>query len=313
MTETSPLGTDRSHRELPSLTVIIATLGRTAQLATALSSIRGSTVAPVEVLVVDGSETGDAMQTVSQQDALAAYPVRHVPSPRGLTTQRNVGLAEATGEVVVFLDDDAQVPPHALHEVQLAYGDPGVVGVTARIVEPHGNRVGGKVATLRRLYNVGGAPGTFNGAGYPRRLQVESLRQDIQFMQGAFMSARLAQARQVMFDELLPGYGLAEDEDFSYRLSRLGRIRYLGDVEIQHDNAGFAGRDHVAFARDVVRHRRYLFHKNFEQTRRSRAQFGLLLGVLVAHRLSNRELRGAAALAASALRGDELGLGPRRR
>lgn len=296
----------------PSLTVIIATLGRPQQLGQALDSLRQSTVAPDEVLIVDGSADGDALEVVREQSVQASFPVRHLRSARGSSRQRNVGIDAASSDVVLFLDDDAQVPPHGLHEVKLAYAEPGVVGVTARVVEPHGNAIGGKVSWFRRFYNLGGKPGTFNAAGYPRRLQSESVRQDIEFMQGAFMSARLAEARRVRLDEMLPAYGLAEDEDFSWRLSRLGRIRYLGDVQIRHDNAGFASRNPVDFARTVVRHRRYLFHKNFEQTPSARAQFGLLLGVLVVHRLVNREFRGAAALAASALRGDEQALGPQR-
>jgi len=293
----------------PTLAVIIATLGRPEQLTEALLSLRRSRRAPDEVLIVDGSDDSSALELTRRQDAESPYPVRYVTSPRGLTRQRNAGLDEARSDIALFIDDDATVPPHALGELLSAYSDPDVVGVTARIVEPFGNAVGGKVSFFRRLYNAGGKPGTFTPAGFPRRLQDETVRQDIEFMQGAFMSARLDEARRLRFDELLPGYGLAEDEDFSRRLSMLGRIRYLGDVEIQHDNSGFAGRDKVAFAQAVVRHRRYLFHKNFDQTSRTRAHFALLLGVLVVHRLMNREPRAAAALAVSAIRGEELGMG----
>jgi len=298
--------------ELPTVAVIIATLGRPRQLSEALDSVRASTTAPQEILVVDGSTDASAKEVVSQHSLSVPYPVRHLSSPPGSCRQRNVGITAARSDVVLFLDDDAQIPPYGLQELKLAYADPGVVGVTARIVEPFGDVIGGKVSVFRRLYNLGGKPGTFNAAGYPRRLQAESVRQDIEFMQGAFMSARLVEARRVRFDEMLPAYGLAEDEDFSWRLSRLGRLRYLGDVEIQHDNSGFASRDRVAFARTVVRHRRYLFHKNFDQTPGARAQFAMLMGILVGHRLLNREVRGAGALAASALRGDELALGPQR-
>lgn len=295
-----------------SLAVIIATLGRTEQLSNALDSLRRSDTSPDEVLIVDGSDDASALEVTGRHAAAAAYPVRHVSSPRGLTRQRNVGLEEAGCDVVLFLDDDAVVPPEAIGEIRAAYSDPTVIGVTARIVEPYGNQVGGKVSFFRRLYNAGAGQGTFTAAGFPRRLQNESVRQDIEFMQGAFMSARLDAARSIGFDELLPGYGLAEDEDFSRRLSQSGRIRYLGDVEIHHDNSGFSTRDRVVFARSVVRHRRYLFHKNFEQTRSSRAQFALLMGVLVTHRLLNREIGAAAALATSAIRREELGLGPSR-
>ncbi|MCT1550177.1 glycosyltransferase family 2 protein [Brevibacterium casei] len=302
----------RTSQSEPTLSVIIATLGRPDHLSAALGSLRSSSDQPEEVLIVDGSANSDALELTQRHDAGSPYPVRHVHSAPGLTRQRNVGLDSAVGDVVLFLDDDAKVPAQALREVRNAYSDPEVIGATARIVEPFGNDVGGKVSALRRAFNAGGAPGSFTSSGFPRRLQDEAVRQDIEFMQGAFMSARLAEARRVRFDETLVGYGLAEDEDFSYRLSRLGRIRYLGDVEIEHDNAGFSNRDRVVFARTVVRNRRYLFHKNFEQSRRSRAAFALLLGTLVVHRLLNREFAAASAVAGSALRGEETGKGPLR-
>lgn len=292
-----------------TMSVIIATLGREKHLAAALESLRKSTLSPDEVLIVDGSEDSDARSVAQEADAAASYPVRHHHSRPGLPRQRNVGLSFATGDIVVFLDDDAVVPPCALGEILAAYDAPEVIGATARIIEPYGNAIGGKVSPLRRLFNAGGPDGTFTLSGYPRRLQDESVRRDIEFMQGAFMSARLPVARSLGFDEVLTGYALAEDEDFSYRLSRRGRIRYLGDVEVTHDNAGFSTRNTVAFAQRVVRNRRYLFHKNFEQSAKSRMHFCLLLGVFVVHRLINREVSAAAAVAVSALKREEAGVG----
>lgn len=295
-----------------TLTVIIATLGRQEHLTNALKSLRTSAVPPDEILIVDGSADSEARGLTERENSCTSYLVKHIQSAPGLTRQRNTGTAVASSDVVVFLDDDAQVPEHALQEIKEAYKDPEIVGATARIVEPYGNAVGGKISRLRQLFNLGGAPGTFTSAGFPRRLQNETVRQDIEFMQGAFMTARAEEARQIGFDEALAGYGLAEDEDFSYRLSRLGKIRYLGDVEIEHDNAGFANRNRVDFARSVVRNRRYLFHKNFPQSPASRASFALLLGTLVVHRLLNREVSAAVALAGAAVRREELGLGPLR-
>ncbi|HCG56538.1 MAG TPA: glycosyltransferase family 2 protein [Brevibacterium sp.] len=312
----TPSGSDRTDRgsdsTKPTMSVIIATLGRPEHLPNALESLRNSEVTPDEVLIVDGSADSDALDLTAREDAISPYPIRHIHSDPGSSRQRNVGISAAVCDVVVFLDDDAKVSEHALREIGAAYADSSVVGATARIVEPYGNEVGGKVSLFRRVFNAGGEPGTFTIAGFPRRLQDETVRRDIEFMQGAFMTARRPEARQVCFDETLAGYGLAEDEDFSYRLSGLGKLRYLGDVEIQHDNAGFSNRDSVAFAQRVVRNRRYLFHKNFETTRSSRTAFALLMGTLVIHRLLNREVAAAVALAVSAIRGEEQGMGPQR-
>lgn len=110
------------------------------------------------------------------------------------------------------------------------------------------------------------------------------------------MTARAPEARAVRFDERLAGYGLAEDEDFSYRLSKQGRIRYLPGIEVHHHNTGFSTRDHRAFSHQVVKNRLYLFRKNFPQTLRARIGFWFLILVLVVHRVLNREWAGARGL-----------------
>lgn len=284
-----------------SLTVVIATLGRPEPLERALDSLAASELRPDEVLVVDGDENRGAEPVVTRRQG-GPLAVRHVPAPRGLTRQRNVGLDASRGDVVLFLDDDARVRPETLGLLMAAYRDADVVGATGRVVEPASNRVGGKSSRVRALLRGRGRDGTFTAAGYPRRLVDESVTTDIEFMQGAFMSARTALAREVRFDERLSGYGLAEDEDFSCRLARRGRVRYLGDAAVDHDNAGFHGKDRRAFGHQVVRNRRYLFEKNFPQTRSARARFTLLLGVLVAHRLLNRDVAGARGLVEGAVR-----------
>lgn len=284
----------------PTLSVVIATLGRPEPLERALASLEASALRPDEVLVVDGDEARSAARIVAAHTG--TLDVRHVPAPRGLTRQRNVGLDVAHGEVVLFLDDDARVLPETLGLLLTAYGEADVVGATGRVVEPGANRVGGRSSRVRILLRGGGRDGTFTRAGYPRRLVDESVTIDIEFMQGAFMSARTAVAREVRFDERLTGYALAEDEDFSCRLSRRGRIRYLGDAVVHHDSEGVRSKGRRAFNHQLVRNRTYLFEKNFPQTRAARAAFVRLLGVLVVHRLLNRDLAGATGLVEEAWR-----------
>lgn len=285
----------------PTLTVVIPTLGRPEPLERALASLAASRLQPAEVLVVDGDAAGGAAP-VAAAHAGGPLAVRHLRAPRGLTRQRNVGLDAAGGEVVLFLDDDARVRPDTLERLLAAYADPQVVGATGRVVEPASNRVGGKSSRLRLVLRGTGRDGTFTRTGHPRRLIDETVDADVEFMQGAFLSARTAVARQVRFDERLTGYGLAEDEDFSCRLARRGRVRYLGAAVVEHDNAGFASRDRRAFGHQVVRNRAYLFAKNFPQTPSARRRFRGLLLLLVVHRLLNRDAAGALGVAEAALR-----------
>jgi GT2 family glycosyltransferase len=198
--------------------------------------------------------------------------------------------------VVVFLDDDVSIQPELFALLEHAYEDQGIVGVTGRVVEPESRRRLGPASPIRRLLPGGGREGTFTRYGYPRYLRDLDNPRDVEFMQGCFMSARREAAAAVRFDEHMGGYALAEDEDFSYRLSRIGRIRYLPSLIVRHRKLGFGSADERRFGRLVVVNRAYLFRKNFRQTPLARAQFAMLVAMLVGHRLLNREWRGAQGL-----------------
>jgi GT2 family glycosyltransferase len=271
--------------------VIIATKGRPEPLRRTLESLREADPGPDEVIVVDGDEHASARVLANEVE----LPLRYVHVEPGLTRQRNLGLEQAQGDVVVFLDDDVSVSPDLFARLEQAYGDPGVVGATGWVDEPRSERRGGPASGLRRVVLPGSRrrPGTFTRFGYPRYVVASDPGGDVEFMPGCFMSARRSEAQEVRFDEGLGAYGLAEDEDFSYRLSRRGRIRYLPDAVVVHEKLGFRTYDSRDLGRLVVQNRAYLFRKNFPQTLAARAQFAGLLATLVGHRLLNREWRGA--------------------
>jgi len=282
------------------LSAIIATKGRPDDLAGTLESLARCDPAPAEVVVVDGDAERSAEPVVEAAREHAAAPLHYVASPAGLTPQRNRGVREAQGDVVVFLDDDVDVDPRLFAVLGDAYRDPAVVGATGHVIEGGERRFGNKRSAARRLL-FGGEEGTMTRFGYPRRLQDLHSERDVEFMQGCLMSARRETVEQVGFDERLPGYALAEDEDFSYRLSRVGRVRYLPDAVVDHKNTGFRSTGTRRFNRDVVVNRTYLFRKNFRRTPLARLQFAGLIAVLVAHRALNREWDGVRGLVEGSL------------
>ena len=279
-----------------SFSAIIATKGRPDDLAQTLASLSQADPPPLEVLVVDGDEGRSAEAVVAAAESSdEAPPLRYVHSGPGLTLQRNRGVREARGDIVVFFDDDVEVDTSLFAALERAYRDPAVVGAAGRVIEGGERRFGNKRSAVRRLLFRGGE-GTFTRFGYPRRLQDLDSERDVELMQGCLMSARREVAEEVGFDEQLPGYALAEDEDFSWRLSRVGRVRYLPDAVVDHKNTGFRSTGTRGFNRDVVVNRTYLFRKNFPRTPLARLQFGGLILVLVAHRALNGEREGVRGL-----------------
>jgi GT2 family glycosyltransferase len=247
-----------------------------------------------EVIVVDGGEPGSA------EPAASAVGARYLHSPPGLTRQRNAGLDLAEGDVVVFVDDDTEVDPGLLAALARGYEDAAVIGVTGRVIDRDLRRFGNMRSGWRRLLPGGGREGSMTRFGYPRRVQDETRERDVEYMLGGLLTARREPAARVRFDERLTGYGLLEDEDFSYRLSRLGRLRFLPDAQVVHRNVDAGRKVSRArmreFNRTVVVNRAYLFRKNFRRTPLARLQFALLVGVLAVHRALNGEWAGVRGL-----------------
>ncbi len=250
-----------------------------------------------EIIVVDGDPEHSAQPVVERVNDSRGTEIRYLACAPSSTHQRNVGMDAAQGEVVVFTDDDAVLLPGLFEEVVAAFADPSVVGATGRVIEPADERIGSdSYSRLRWLVLGGGPQGTMTSYGFRRPLIDTEIPRDMQYMPGTFMCARRSVGLQVRFDERLGGYALGEDDDFSYRLSRRGRVVYLPGAAVRHQALGTRTMDRRAQDRLVVINRTYLFHKNFDETPRARLGFARLIATLFLHRLVNREWQGVLGL-----------------
>lgn len=105
--------------------VIIPTYNRAGRIGYCLDALRNQDCAQAfEVIVVDDGSTDDTLQV------LARYPeVQRVSQANaGPAAARNRGVREASGEIVLFTDDDCEPFPNWLTEMLKAFDDPDVVG-----------------------------------------------------------------------------------------------------------------------------------------------------------------------------------------
>ena len=110
-----------------SVVICVYTEQRWDDIVAAVESVRGQDVAAAEVLVVV-DHNPDLLERARRAFSL---PVRVLPNARrqGLSGARNTAVAAATGDVVVFLDDDAAARPGWLAALLAPYADPEVVAV----------------------------------------------------------------------------------------------------------------------------------------------------------------------------------------
>ena len=101
--------------EQPSIDLLVATIGRKAELGRLLTSLEAQTCKNFRILLADQNPPGYL------DDMLARHPglptTRTMLSPQGVSVARNVLLAQANADIMVFPDDDCWYAPDTLERV----------------------------------------------------------------------------------------------------------------------------------------------------------------------------------------------------
>ena len=81
---------------------------RPNSLLTLLNSVNIQTLSPKEILIIDGSTNNETEAILENHKFLNLQYFKVPPEYRGLTKQRNYGIARVgvTTDVICFLDDD---------------------------------------------------------------------------------------------------------------------------------------------------------------------------------------------------------------
>jgi glycogen(starch) synthase len=209
------------------VSVVINTLNRRESLRRALVGLSEQTYPHFELVVVNGPSTDGTEEMVDAFDG----PIRLARCPEAnLGRSRNVGVGVAAGDVVAFLDDDAEPEPEWLTEIVARYDDPNIAGVGGPVFDVPLGQVVWDLCTCTRLgqpeTSSEGPPSRYVGAGADPFL----------YLPGANMSfRRSALARVGGFNGLLrhnyddaevcarvidAGYGLTVLEDALVRHAR---------------------------------------------------------------------------------------------
>ena len=233
------------------ISVIICTYGRAASLRDLLESLDAQSYSDVEILIVDGNAEPSPAREIADafiRNRKGNVECNLVPSKKGLTRQRNVGLSRATGEILCFLDDDVTLPKEFLQRVadifaQQEFQDVG--GITGyddvNYAVPFTWRW-----RLRRALGVipDLPPGGVDrlGRGIPLSfLQPFTGFKQVGLLPGFCMIYRRSVVGNLRFDELIPTYA-GEDRDFSMQMGWRSRLLICGDLHLSH-HAALQGRD----------------------------------------------------------------------
>jgi glycosyltransferase involved in cell wall biosynthesis len=172
-----------------------------------------------EVIVVDDGADPGLGEHVAGLALEIEVRVVHLPENRGRAAARNAGIAEAGGDVVVFLDSDMEVAPEFLAAHARVHAEPDVVALGDI-------RTAAEVArgAFVEYIDSRGVKKIPDGRDIPRRY----------FMTGNSSVSRALLDRAGGFDEEFSEYG-GEDTEMGYRLGACGgRFRFARGAVSHH-------------------------------------------------------------------------------
>jgi glycosyltransferase involved in cell wall biosynthesis len=197
-----------------TISVIVCAYNEEQYLGPCLQSLRSQSRLPNEIIVIDNASS-DRTGDVARQSA----GVRVIDEPRkGLTTARERGRQEATGDVLVYVDADCRAPRTWLERIERRFTrDPGLIALSGNYRFYDWDWWG---RTLLRAYDFTLGPATHVLVKYILRIGVV-------FYGGNFAVRREALEHIGGFDTSIEFHG--EDTNLGRRLSRVGRVELRYD------------------------------------------------------------------------------------
>ncbi len=123
------------------ISLVLATVGRVAEVQRFLDSLHSQSYRNFELIVVD--QNPDVRLAPLLAGCRDRFPIVHVRSTPGLSRARNVGLTQISGDVVAFPDDDCWYPADVLEVVHRYFaGHAQIQGLTGRSLDPQGMESG---------------------------------------------------------------------------------------------------------------------------------------------------------------------------
>lgn len=112
----------RSATETPRISVIIPTFNRASMVCDCVASVLATGYPELEVIVVDDCSPDDTGERIASRFGNDAR-VRYMRNGRNSfqAASRNRGAAAATGDHLLFLDDDNIVHPDILQELEAVF------------------------------------------------------------------------------------------------------------------------------------------------------------------------------------------------
>jgi GT2 family glycosyltransferase len=135
--------------------LVVSTIGRTAELVALFESFDRLDYRDFEVIVVDQNSDDRIVPII--EDARWSFPLTRISTPtqRGLSRARNVGWRAAKGEIVTFPDDDCWYPEWMLSKALSLLEETGADMLAGRAADQTGRSINGSFEPVAQQIGTG--------------------------------------------------------------------------------------------------------------------------------------------------------------
>ena len=217
------------------LAIVIATKDRPSQLRSVLTCIKGQSVQPQQVIVVDGGD--EPIEAVTEE--FTGLPISYIiVRPPGLTKQKNSGVSATHLDIdlIGFIDDDMVLEYGALAAMldfwENAPEEMGGAGFNLHDFENTNSWI---KSMPQRLFFIDNHDfGRVHRSGFNTTIWNADDDTQVQWLGGGYTIWRKKIFQHLQFDEWFTGSGLWEDVRFSHQVGKNYQLAVVAKAKAAH-------------------------------------------------------------------------------
>ncbi|MDP2069738.1 MAG: glycosyltransferase [Lutibacter sp.] len=296
--------------------LIICTYMRPNPLLKLLQSVKEQTLYPDEILIVDGSSNQETKVMLEQNRFHYLNYFLVSEEDRGLTRQRNYGMARVAKEmdIVCFLDDDTVLAPDYFEQLLKTFEiHPEALGVGGYIsnetpwqkvtenevikidefsYDGYKRKDGSRFVLRKKLGLDSDCPPGFSTLFSHGRsvgfLPPSGKTYEVEQVMGGASSFKKSVFDTFQFSTYFEGYGLYEDADFSLRVAKAGKLYLNTAAKLSHYHNSSGRPNQYQYGKMVVRNGYYVWRvKNPNPSFKAKFKWHAITLLLMAIRFTN--------------------------
>ena len=259
-----------------TFSIVICTLNNVVGLEKCITSITQQTLKPNEVIIVHGDIDGEMEESITKkiQPILQSnlITLKYIKTIRSLVLQRNIGIDNAVGDVIFFLDDDVILEKdyfYYLLEVYQSKWSENLGGVQGTIIEAKRGNSWSPIEVIKKIILYGNITGNGHllASGNPSFCGNPQEIKKVDIFNGCMMSFRRDILLKNRFDTNFKEFWMCDDIELSYRISRKYHLYQTPLARLHHTRSTPNYEGHRKMARMLVYNRLYMFRLYFSDSK----------------------------------------------